>query len=289
VIVMRALGIYRERAFSPGKVEADAAILDAALAELRREGFETRAVAPADFAAAGFAEWSGSGVDLVLSMCQGAEALRRLSELEQSGAIAVNSALSIRNCYRDLLNPGLARAGVPIPPGMLVDTALPLESGALLGVEIALPLYVKRGDLHALGPDDVRRVETLAELRAALMSFATRQVSQAYVQQEVEGEVVKFYGVGGGEYFTALREQDELSEAQHRELAHAAAAAAGAIGLEAWGGDAVIDRAGAIKIIDFNDWPSFSRVREPAARAIARRAIWLLHRARQSAARVGSP
>jgi hypothetical protein len=33
-------------------------------------------------------------------------------------------------------------------------------------------------------------------------------------------------------------------------------------------------------IIDFNDWPSYSRVRGPAARAIARRAINLLGRPR---------
>ncbi len=36
----RALGIYREPEFSPGKVEADAAILDATMAELKREGVE---------------------------------------------------------------------------------------------------------------------------------------------------------------------------------------------------------------------------------------------------------
>ena len=40
----RALGIYREPEFSPGKVEADAAILDAVLAELAREGFHTSAI-----------------------------------------------------------------------------------------------------------------------------------------------------------------------------------------------------------------------------------------------------
>ena len=40
----RALGIYREPEFSPGKVEADAAILDAVLSELKREGVETQAM-----------------------------------------------------------------------------------------------------------------------------------------------------------------------------------------------------------------------------------------------------
>ncbi|MFZ0676750.1 MAG: hypothetical protein WAN07_03585, partial [Candidatus Binatus sp.] len=71
----------------------------------------------------------------------------------------------------------------------------------------------------------------------------------------------------------------EVPEAAVRALAEAAEAAAGALGLQAWGGDVVLsgDR---FAIIDFNDWPSYSRVRGPAARAIARRAISLLSRPR---------
>src|SRR5208282_2704996 len=192
---MRVLGIYRERQFSPGKVDADAAILDAVLDQLRSLGFETSAVEPPALSA-----WPGPAVDLVLAMCQGAEPLRQLSALEQFGAVAINSALAIRNCYRDLLNPGLARAGVPVPAGILVGTEAPLHAGSMLGLEISLPLYVKRGDLHALGPDDVQRVETLDQLRRALGGLAERGVAQAYVQQEIEGRLVKFYGVSGGEY-----------------------------------------------------------------------------------------
>ncbi len=64
-----------------------------------------------------------------------------------------------------------------------------------------------------------------------------------------------------------------------RALSEAATAAAGALGLEAWGGDAILN-GDSFAIIDFNDWPSYSRVRAPAARAIARRAISLLGRPR---------
>jgi hypothetical protein len=72
-------------------------------------------------------------------------------------------------------------------------------------------------------------------------------------------------------------EGEEVAEAAVRALSEAATAAAGVLGLGAWGGDAILsgDR---FAIIDFNDWPSFSRVRAPAARAIARRAISLLNR-----------
>jgi hypothetical protein len=98
--------------------------------------------------------------------------------------------------------------------------------------------------------------------------------------------VIKFYGVSGGEYFAALEEEGEgqkglISDQVRLELARSAAAAAATLGLEAWGGDAVIDGERFL-MIDFNDWPSFSRVREAAARAIARRCLMLARRPRQS-------
>lgn len=270
----RAIGIYREPEFSPGKVEADAAILDASLAELAREGIATSAMTPTEFLDREHIE-----ADLVLAMCQSEAALRRLAEVERNGAVAINSALAIRNCYRDLLAPGLGRAGVPTPVGALVRTDQRLDRRVLGGIDLDQPLFVKRGDLHALGEDDVQRAFGRAEVEARLNNFARRGVRRAYLQQEFIGGVVKFYGVSGGSYFTALPADGEIPEAAVRELSEAAQKASAALGLEAWGGDAVLNESG-FAIIDFNDWPSFSRVRAPAARAIARRGLSLLARAR---------
>jgi hypothetical protein len=276
---MRALGIYREAEFSPGKVEHDAAILDAVLAELKRHGVEISVMS-----AARFVDDPQAGADLVLAMCQGERALGRLVALEHQGAIAVNAALSIRNCYRDLLCAGLVHAGVPVPTGALVRTGSRPPDLTPLGVlDLDAPMFVKRGDLHALAPDDVQRVESRGALRSALSGMAERGVSIAYVQQAVEGRVVKFYGVSGGEYFAALDEDGgakSIPDHLRLELARSAAAAATTLGLETWGGDAVIDGE-RFMMIDFNDWPSFSRVREAAARAIARRCLMLARRPRQ--------
>ncbi|MGO9602911.1 MAG: hypothetical protein ACLQAT_05820 [Candidatus Binataceae bacterium] len=270
----RAIGIYREPEYSPGKVEADAAILDASLAELAREGVETEALSPTEFL-----DRHEIQADLVLAMCQSEGALRRLAEVERNGAVAINSALAIRNCYRDLLAPGLGRAGVPTPVGALVRTDQRLDQRALGAVDLDQPVFVKRGDLHALGADDVQRAIGRKEIEARLNGLARRGVRHAYVQQEYPGGVIKFYGVSGGSYFTALPESGELPEIAMRELSDAAQKASAALGLEAWGGDAVINE-DRFAIIDFNDWPSFSRVRGQAARAIARRGLSLLARAR---------
>lgn len=270
---IRVMGVYREAEFSPGKVDSDAAIIDGALAHLSAAGAKTFAVDPSRFVSEPLPE-----VQLVLAMCQGGPALKRLAETEEAGAVAINSALAIRNCYRDLLGMGLLRAGVPAPEGGLVRTSEPLDLKPLRALDLSSPMYVKRGDLHALGPNDVRRVEGLEQLEAMLMRFSRRGVALAYVQQEVPGDVVKFYGVSGGEYFSAVAPEGRaISESVKLDLAHAASLAAGALGLEVWGGDAVVngDR---FSIIDFNDWPSFARVRDQAARAIARRCTLLLRR-----------
>jgi hypothetical protein len=270
---MRALGVYREPEYSPGRVEEDAAILDDVLRQLAPLSFDTLALSAPEFAAA-----RAPAAELVLAMCQGESALRRLAEVERAGAVVINSALAIRNCYRDLLGLGLARARVPMPPGVLVSTTAPLERAALGGVDLSSGVYVKRGDLHALGPDDVQRVTSAGELDAVLRAFARRGISRAYLQQEVEGRTVKFYGVSAT-YFEVVSDGSEIGEGVIRALGQAASRGASELGLEVWGGDAMLsgDR---FEIIDFNDWPSFSPVRAAAARAIARRAASMANRPR---------
>ncbi len=275
----RAIGIYREPEFSPGKVEADAAILDAVLSELSAHGIETAAVDAAAFAAGA----APIDADIILAMCQSEKALRRLAEIESAGAVAVNSALAIRNCYRDLLGAGLLRAGVPAPEGALHATSIPIDPRRLAALDLEAGVYVKRGDLHALGPMDVQHATGRAGVTATLAEFSRRGIGTVYVQQAVRGQTVKFYGVSGAEYFTIAAQEGEVPDRVARALAEAAGIAATALGLEAWGGDAMVD-GDRFAIVDFNDWPSFSRVRAPAARAIARRALKLLSRPRPAVA-----
>lgn len=269
---LRVVGVYREPEFSPGKITADAAIIDQVLAHLRVEGATTETMTAARFSAD-----PPDDVDLVIAMCQGSQALSQLASMNEAGAVTINSALAIRNCYRDLLAAGLMRAGVPIPEGALLRTSLPLDLKPLRVLDLAAPVYVKRGNLHALGPDDVRRVEGLKQLQGTLAHFARRGIELVYAQQEIAGAVVKFYGVSE-EYFSAIAEDGQpLNEAVELSLERAARIAAAALGLEVWGGDAIVNGQ-SCTIIDFNDWPSFERVRTPASAAIARRCLRLLRR-----------
>jgi len=269
---LHVVGVYREPEFSPGKIAADAAIIEQVLAYLRLEGARIETMTAARFSAD-----PPHGAELVVAMCQGPAALSQLASVHEAGAVTVNSALAIRNCYRDLLAAGLRQAGVPTPDGVLMRTALPLDPRPLRALDMSAPIYVKRGDLHALGPDDVRRVVGHEQLEQTLAQFARRQISLAYLQQEVAGAIVKFYGVGD-EYFAAIAEDGEpLNDTVKLALDRAARAAAATLGLEIWGGDAIVSGA-SCTIIDFNDWPSFERVRPAAAAAIAHRCLRLLRR-----------
>src|SRR5260370_3457154 len=201
---VRVIGVKRETEFSPGKVAAEAAILETVLAHLRAQGAQAHPIDATVVAAN-----PPGDARLVLEMCQGAPALSQLASMEEAGAVAINSALAIRNCYRDLLAAGLGQAGGPIPDGALMRTSAPLDFKPLRALGVSSPMYVNRGNLHALGPDGVRRVEDLGQLERTLLDFGQRGIDLGYLQQEVGGEIVKFYGVGGGEYFFAL------SDARH--------------------------------------------------------------------------
>ncbi len=268
---VRVLGVYRETEFSPGKVEADAAILDCVLDHLRARDIEVVTIEPARFV-----EAAPDGFDLVLAMCQGERTLSRLAALEKAGILAINSPHAIRSCYRDRLGPALEAAGVPTPAGVLVNTSTGIDSQSTSRLDLAAGVFIKRGDLHALIADDVVSVNGAVRISSALAGFAARGVKSAYVQQAVEGIVVKFYGVSGGGYFATLSDGAPLDASLQRAMAEAANAAAAALGLEVWGGDAIVN-GDAFMIVDFNDWPSFSRVRAAAAQAIAGRCIHLLY------------
>jgi hypothetical protein len=120
-------------------------------------------------------------------------------------------------------------------------------------------------------------VEGSEELEKTLAHFASRSIKLVYLQQEVAGAVVKFYGVGE-DYFSAIPEDGySLEDTVKLTLERAARTAAAALGLEIWGGDAIVSGR-SCTIIDFNDWPSFEPVRTRAAAAIAHRCLRLLRR-----------
>lgn len=261
---MNMLGIYRERIFSPGKVRQDAAILDAVLQVLARAGHRTRA-RPAEGIDGGL-----EGADLILSMAQSERVLSTLENAGQCAIKIVNAVSAVRNCYRKALIEVLGRASIPMPAGRIVSVGAMEASGSFAN---PFDYWLKRGDLHALGPGDVAKIESGEDLSRALAHFRGAHVEQVLVQQHVDGPCVKFYGVGmaPGSWFRAFlpASGEEITNRAGR-LAETARTAAGCVGLEIYGGDAVFTVDSTWLLIDLNDWPTFSLCRESAAQAIVK-------------------
>lgn len=255
------LGICRELIFSPGKVEDDAAIMESTLAELSRAGWEVEVIR------AEALDGSTRRAQNVLTMAQSDRVLSILSEWNRQGTVAVNSVHSVRNCYRKPLTRILSAAGICIPPSRMVTLR---EAKEKITLQSSKRLWLKRGDVHAIEEGDVASVTCGDELDRALEYFRRRDIVDILVQEHVEGPVVKFYGVGQGDYFKAyLASSGEEITSSVESLRAVAEPAAGAAGLEVYGGDAVLTRANGAVLIDLNDWPSFSRCRQSAAVSIA--------------------
>jgi len=256
---MNVLCVGREAVYSPGKVEADRAILEAVAARL--EGHHRVRVVSADSPLP-----DPAAATLVLAMCQGPAALRALYAWQRAGIRVVNTPQAIENCHRQHMLPALRRAAVSQPASLLVASGAAFDAPEWTRHGV----WLKRGDVHATCADDVVLVREPVALRAALEVFHRRGIEIVAVQQHVDGEVIKFYAVQGT-FFAAFGEGGaalDLAGEERRALVSLVEGAAAALGLELFGGDCVREANGRLWLVDLNDWPSYGPCRAAAAEAI---------------------
>ncbi len=265
----RCWGIYREVAHSPGRETDDAEILRATARELSAHGLTVELKSPDELPEAPDAP---EVPPFLFVMCERAAAVERLAAWERRGARIVNRPGGIRNTDRERTIALFQERGVSFPHSAAIDTASP--GGAYRG-----PCWIKRGDVHATQEGDVAFADSAAELAERLSILARRGIPRAVVQDHVPGDLIKFYGVSGlsGDHAAPSwfqwfyhRDQELAGHAfDAAALAAAAARAASALGLDVYGGDAIVSPSGAISIIDLNAWPSFALFRPVAAARIA--------------------
>jgi hypothetical protein len=256
-------GIYREPAHSPGRIDDDCAILDRVGEALVARGFEVKLVsADAEF---------DTDFANIFAMCERGPILDRLGCAEKTGSIVVNSPDAIRNTYRHRMVERLARHCVPAPVSRIVatDASKPHPSTSV---------WIKRYDFHATEPHDVMYAASKEGWLKALRGFARRGIPFVVAQEHVPGDLVKFYGVRNAmapvdsSWFEWLYHSDRGMLGYSFEISalrRAAFGAAAALGLEIFGGDAIVQADGKPVIIDINAWPSYARYRDSAAQAIA--------------------
>lgn len=267
---MSALGIFRELHNSPNRENDDAAILKAVMEQLELLKVRAMVLDPEAADQQDLKAW-----DMLVPMCESYARLMRLKALKGSGApVIVNSPEAVLACYRTEMLAAFERS----PELDFPETELRIVTGdrpqPFPAFGSSTGVWAKRGDVHnTRGGRDVVFAKSSQELEAVRKDFARREITHMLLQRHVDGDLIKFYGVGPGQWFTWFYHDPASARRlsfEVEELALQGELAARAVGLEVFGGDAIVSAAGTICVIDINSWPSFARVRAEAAVQIAR-------------------
>ena len=267
--MVKCLGILRELQNSPNRESDDALILRAVMEQLQLQRVEVTLMEPEAADVADLDQW-----DMIVPMCETYARLIRLDKLAKPGGpLIINPAHAVLNCYRTKMiplfhkTPELVFPETEIRPTAQVQTA-PLPAFAATGA------WLKRGDVHNTCTHDVVFAQNQNDVTDIVNDFARREICDVVLQKHVDGDLIKFYGVGPGQWFTWFYHDPSTARRlpfELEDLAVQAETAARTVGLEVFGGDAIISPEGPVYIIDINSWPSFARVRAEAAVQIARR------------------
>lgn len=268
---INVVGVSRGSEFSPNHIDNDAAIFRAVVRELEAMGCSVEIWGEREFVARQIK------ADFIFDMARDSSTIEYLKRLEDGGSLVINSAYGITNCIRKAMTQLLVSNRVPHPRSFVISTDAPFE------VDI-FPCWIKRGNSHAMVKEDVSYVECREEAERVLANFRARGIAEAVVNEHLVGDLVKFYGVYGTDFFYHFYPTEQSHskfgleavngrargfafdvEALHRYSSQAAEA----LNVPVYGGDCIVSSSGEIRIIDFNDWPSFARCREEAGKKIA--------------------
>ena len=262
--MIRCLGVFRETTNSPNREHDDTLIMKLVTEELSALGAETHLIEPCNIGLVKPQEW-----DAVIPMCENPPALEVIKSWGDK-TLVVNPAESVINCYRIHMTPLLQeRDGLHPQTEIRQLKSLPGEPP-----EFARQgAWLKRGDVHNTCTHDVVFVKRWRDCVKVKEDFATRKIKDVVIQEHIAGDIIKFYGVGPFKWFGWFYHspQDLGNYVFDKPLLElCAGTAARAVGLEIYGGDAIITPEGRIYIIDINSWPSFARVRDEVKIPIAK-------------------
>ena len=290
------VGVCRGNEYSPNCVDNDAAIMNAVAEQLRTLGAkvtmqgEKEFCRHADVVEAALQRAADNGIehaavpedcaDAFFSMARSRRALDALDRIERNAhRPVVNSSGGIDRCIRRTMTEMLIDGGVACPKSHII------ERGGTMPDDATYPCWLKRGDGCAQRKEDTCYVENASDAERLLGDFWQRGVASVVVNEHLRGDLIKFYGVEGTDFFYWFYP----SKCGHRSkfglevingdaqglafdvdtLKGEADKAALMLGVPVYGGDCIVQADGAVKIIDFNDWPSFAPCRSEAAFYIA--------------------
>ncbi len=267
----------RAGAYSPNHIGNDAAIFNATMDHLRKRGCEVRVYSEEEFQTADITE------DIIVNMCREQASIARLQQLEDRGALVINSGNGIGNCTRERMTRMLLINDIPYPASLIVDTdENVVDALNEAGFESC---WIKRGDFHAMHKEDVSYCRHAEEAQEVLKEYFYRGIKRAVINRHLVGDLIKFYGIAGQPFFYWFYPFESGHSKYGLEAINGAARhipfdenylqeicrkAGEVLDVKIYGGDCIVDPDGSIRIIDFNDWPSFAPCRNEAAPWIAK-------------------
>ena len=274
---IKIAGVMRAGAYSPNHIGNDAAIFNAAAEQLRKRGCEVNVYSEDKFQASDIEE------PVILNMCREQASIAKLQALEEEGKLVINSGFGIENCTRERMTRILLGNTVPYPDSLIVNTNESVVDD--LRKAGFSSCWIKRGDFHAMHKEDVSYCRHPEEAQEVLHEYFYRGIKRAVINRHLVGDLIKFYGVSGQPFFYWFYPFDE----GHSKYGHEAVngksrglhfdedklkemcqAASDILDVKIYGGDCIVGADGTVRIIDFNDWPSFAPCRQDAAPYIAK-------------------
>lgn len=271
-------GIRRGNQFSPNHIGNDAAIFALTAENLRKKGCEVKEYIESDL----LIEHPRERV--IFNMVRDWKSIYKLQTLEDNGYFVVNSGYGIENCTREKMTRLLLDNNISHPASLILSTdENPIEKLEKAGF---YNCWIKRGDFHAIHREDVTYVRNPEEAKSILKEYAIRGIPSAVINEHLVGDLVKFYGVTGTDFFywfypsnmhhskfgleaiNGTAKGIPFDDIALRELCNRAAKV---LDVHVYGGDCIVSEDGEMRIIDFNDWPSFAPCRDEAAPFIAKR------------------
>lgn len=269
-------GVRRHTLFSPNHVGNDAAIFSAVSRLLTKAGYTVNEYTEQEFLTGEVQS------NIIFTMLRNEQAIHKLQELEKKGGLVINSGFGIANCNRERMTRLLLDNGVPHPESLIISTSGD-ENTYLSDKEISR-CWVKRGDFHAIHREDVTYVRNKEDLREIIAEYALRGIQRVVINEHLDGDLIKFYGVAGTPFFhwfypfevhhskfghEVINGKPEGIPFSVDHLKQICNEASRVLNVTVYGGDCIVSSDGTIRIIDFNDWPSFAPCREAASEAIA--------------------
>lgn len=274
---IKIAGVMRAGAYSPNHIGNDTAIFNGVVDHLRRRGCEITIYSEEAFRETDIKE------RIILNMCRERDSILKLQELEEEGRLVINSGFGIENCTRERMTRILLGNGVPYPESLIVNTNEKVINE--LREEGFSSCWIKRGDFHAQHKEDVSYCRHPEEAQEVLHEYFYRGINRAVINRHLPGDLIKFYGVSGQPFFFWFYPYDEGHSKYGHEainghstgisfdenyLKEICQKASDILDVKIYGGDCIVDPDGSIRIIDFNDWPSFAPCRGEAAPFIAK-------------------